>query len=127
MIEWSSARKLTPLRSIADYEAAVSEIDRLLDADPVWESAEYERLESLSVLVEAYENEHYPFDDVLGTPQNVVEFTLEQRGMTRDDLYRIMGGERRATRFLSGKQALSADEARCLHKRLRIPVELLVG
>jgi hypothetical protein len=46
------------------YKTALAEIDHLLDLDPKEGSPEYERLELLSVSVEAYEDEHYPIEDV---------------------------------------------------------------
>jgi hypothetical protein len=48
------------LRNAQEHRDAVREIDALLDADPRRGSEEYERLELLSVLVEAYEDEHFP-------------------------------------------------------------------
>src|SRR5215510_2835543 len=54
-----------------EYAAAVAEIDRLLDTDPPPDSEEYERLEFLSVLVQAYEDTHDPLYE-LTTPQDVV-------------------------------------------------------
>ena len=50
------------LRNSKEYRAAVTEIDRLLDADPKRGTAAGDRLEFLSVLVEAYEDEHDPLD-----------------------------------------------------------------
>src|SRR5690606_38452311 len=48
------------LRSEEEYEAAIAEIERLLDEDVEPGSEGYDRLEFLSVLVEHYEEEHYP-------------------------------------------------------------------
>jgi len=115
------------LRNAREYKAAVTEIDRLLDADPERGSAEYERLEFLSVLVEAYEDEHDPFDETEGTPQSVVGFMLEQKGMTRADLHELMGGKARVSEFFAGKRTLSINQIRELSRELGIPVELLLG
>lgn len=115
------------LRNAREYKAAVTEIDRLLDADPKRGSAEYERLEFLSVLVEAYEDEHDPFDETEGTPQSVVDFMLEQKGMTRADLHELMGGKARVSEFFAGKRTLSINQIRELSRELGIPVELLLG
>lgn len=114
------------LRNAREYKAAVTEIDRLLDADPERGSAEYERLEFLSVLVEAYEDEHDPFDETEGTPQSVVDFMLEQKGMTRADLHELMGGKARVSEFFAGKRTLSINQIRELSRELGIPVELLL-
>lgn len=52
---------IKPIKSEADYRAALQAIEELWDAAPG--SAESDRLEVLAILVEAYENEHFPIDD----------------------------------------------------------------
>jgi HTH-type transcriptional regulator/antitoxin HigA len=52
------------LRNAQEYCAAVREIDALLDIDPRRGSEDYDRLEFLSVLVEAYEDEKFPWDEI---------------------------------------------------------------
>ena len=48
-----------PIRSDADYDAAVAEIDRLLDEDPAPGTASAQRLALLARVVEAYDEEHF--------------------------------------------------------------------
>ena len=114
------------LRNAKEYRAAVSEIDRLLDADPKRGTLEYERLEFLSVLVEAYEDEHDPLDEAGGSPQSVVAFMLEQHGLTRADLRDAMGGKGRVSEFFAGKRRLSIEQIRALRDLLHIPADLLI-
>ena len=115
------------LRNAKEYRAAVQEIDQLLDADPKRGTASYDRLEFLSVLVEAYEDKHDPFDESAGSPQSAVAFMLEQRGMTRADLHEVMGGKARVSEFFAGKRALSVAQIRALRDELGIPADLLIG
>jgi HTH-type transcriptional regulator/antitoxin HigA len=114
------------LRNAREYRAAVAEIDDLLDRDPKRGSEEYDRLEFLSMLVEAYEDEHDPIDET-GTPQSIVEFMLEQKGMTRSELAVIMGGRARVSEFFAGKRRLSIDQIKNLRVALGIPADLLIG
>lgn len=114
------------LRNSREYRAAVREIDELLDADPKRGSEAYDRLEFLSVLVEAYEDEHDPIDETGGSPQTVVAFMLEQKGMTRADLHALMGGKARVSEFFAGKRRLSVEQVRALRKALGIPADLLI-
>ena len=113
------------LRSEADYQAAVAEIDRLLDLDPRAPAPEYDRLELLSLLVEDYEARHYPIDDGNLTPQAAVDFVLEQRGMTRAELAPLMGGRSRVSDFFNGKRAPSRGQIEALREHLHIPADLL--
>jgi HTH-type transcriptional regulator/antitoxin HigA len=118
-------RKPHVLRNQREFKAAVEEIDDLLDRGPRRGSEEYERLEFLSVLVKAYEDEHDPVDEA-GTPQSVVSFMLEQKGRTRADLAPLMGGRGRVSEFFSGKRRLSIDQIRKLRDELGIPADLLI-
>lgn len=113
------------LRSSAEYDAAVAEIDRLLDTDPRPGSSDYDRLELLSLLVEDYESRHNPIDDSDLTPQQVVDFVLEQRGMMRTELAPLMGGRSRVSDFFNGRRALSKGQIEALREHLRIPADLL--
>ena len=115
------------LRNAKEYRAAVAEIDGLLDADAKGGTVAGERLEFLSVLVEAYEDAHDPLDSHGGTPQSVVAFMLEQRGMTRADLAAHMGGKGRVSEFFSGKRRLSIEQIRMLRDELAIPADLLIA
>ena len=114
------------LRTEAEYDAAVAEIDALLDADPVEGSEAHDRLEFLSVLVEAYEAEHYPMPTGDVTPQAVVEFMLEQKGLDRTALYEAMGGKSRVSEFFSGKRELSRGQIEALRELLGLPADLLL-
>jgi HTH-type transcriptional regulator/antitoxin HigA len=113
------------LRSPEELQAAAAEIDRLLDLDPQPLTREYDRLELLSVLVEDYESRHNPIDDSNITPQQVVDFVLEQRGMTRADLAPLMGGRSRVSDFFNGKRPLSRGQMEALRRDLGIPADLL--
>jgi HTH-type transcriptional regulator/antitoxin HigA len=113
------------LKSEAEYEAAIAEIERLLDEDVEPGSEGYDRLEFLSVLVEHYEDERYPIGAV--TPQQAVTFMLEQKGLNRSDLDDVMGGKSRVSDFLNGKRELSKSQVEGLRRLLGIPADVLLG
>lgn len=113
------------LRNEAEYDAAVREIDGLLDADPQPGSDEYERLEFLSVLVQAFEDVRFPIDETMD-PREVVEFMLEQKGLSRTGLAEWLGGRSRVSEFYNGKRTLSIRQIRRLTENLGIPADLLI-
>lgn len=121
------APRVHVIRTEEEYDSAVAEIDRLLDMDPEQGSEEYDRLELLSVLVQAYEEEHYPIDDAGVTPQDIVLFMLEQKGMDRSDLAPLLGGKSRVSEFFSGVRPLSMNQVRALRDHLGIPADLLIS
>ncbi len=125
MAEWLDFTKPHVLRNETEYQAAVAEIDRLLDTDPEPASEAYERLEFLSVLVQAYEDAHCSLDD-LPTPQAIVDFMLEQQGLSRADLAKWLGGKSRVSEFFRGIRPLSLKQIEALREHLGIPADLLI-
>lgn len=115
-----------PIRTKREFNAFVDEMDALLDADPDEGTPEYDRLELLSVLVAAYEEEHVPEPD-LPTPQAAVRFMAEQKGITLTSLAAILGGRSRLSDFMNDKRELSRTQIRRLRDVLGIPADLLIG
>ena len=127
MIRTTLDRSAPPVpRTAEEYATTVAEVDRLLDLGPPPLSREADRLELLSLLVEDYEVRHDPIDDGDLTPQDVVEFMLEQRAMTRMDLAEAMGGRSRVSDFFNGKRELSKGQIVGLRELLGIPADLLM-
>jgi HTH-type transcriptional regulator / antitoxin HigA len=114
------------LRTAKEYNAAVAEVDRLLDANPKKGSTEHDRLEFLSVLIAAYEDAHLP-EPRNPTPQEAVDFFLEQHEMTRAELAAVMGGRSRVSDFFKGVRALSTSQMKALRELLGVPADLLLG
>ena len=94
---------LKPIRTEADYEAALAEVERLWGA-PV-ASPEGDRLDVLATLIDAYESEHYPMDPP--DPIEAIKFRMEQKGLTRRDLEQIIGTRTRIAEVLNRKRGLS--------------------
>jgi HTH-type transcriptional regulator/antitoxin HigA len=112
------------LRDEAEYEAAQARIDSLLRLDPGPYTPEYEALEFLSVLVEEYEAEQYPYEPA--PARDVIDFMLEQKGLTRADLAKIMGGRSRVSDYFNGKRELSKNQALALGDLLDISLDVLL-
>jgi len=121
-LRWTRPR---PLRSTREYQAAVAEIDRLLATEPKRGTRAFDRLELLSILVEAYEEVRYPIEG--GTPQSMVVFVMEQKGVTRRQLAEWLGGSSRVSEFFRGRRPLSLRQIQILRTRLGIPADLLIG
>jgi HTH-type transcriptional regulator / antitoxin HigA len=116
------AVEVSPIRSEADYEAAVAEIERLWGAKAG--TQEGDRLDILATLVDAYESEHHPIDPP--DPIEAIKFRMEQQGLTRRDLEAILGTRARVAEVLNRKRDLSIGMIRRLHDRLGISAEVLI-
>lgn len=113
---------LAPIRSEKDLAAAFAQVERLWGAKPG--SKDGDRLEVLSILIEAYEDAHYPMDPP--DPIAAILFRLEQQGLDRKALTRIVGSRGRVTEILGRKRDLSIRMIRKLNAELRIPAEILI-
>jgi HTH-type transcriptional regulator/antitoxin HigA len=112
------------LRNEEEYDAAVTEIDALLDAGAL-SAEEADRLEFLTLLVEAYDEAHHPMGET-STPQSVVAFLLEQNGMSRADLNALLGGKSRVSEFFSGQRSLSLGQIQRLRERFGVSADALL-
>lgn len=116
------ATDLKPIRSEADYDAALEDVERLWGAKSG--TPEGDRLDVLATLIDAYEAKHHPMDPP--DPVEAIKFRMEQRGLTRKDLEPIIGPRGRVSDILNRKRGLSIDMIRQLHEQLGIPAEVLI-
>jgi len=113
---------IKPIKTEADYRAALREIETLMDAAP--DSAAGERLDVLVTLVEAYERQRYPLD--LPDPVEAIKFRMEQLGLAPKDLQPMIGRLNRVYEILNHKRPLTLKMIWRLHKELGIPAESLI-
>src|SRR5208337_1423504 len=87
-------------------------------------TAEGDRLEVLTTLVEAYEQAHFPMD--APDPIEAIKFRLEQRGADQKALLGVIGNRTRVYEVLRRDRPLSLAMIRRLNKTLNIPAEVLI-
>jgi HTH-type transcriptional regulator/antitoxin HigA len=95
-----------PIRTEAEHEAALAEIEKLWDAPSG--SPECDRLEVLSTLVEAYEEKHHAIDPP--DPIDAILFRMDQLGLSRRDLESYIGTRARAAEILNHTRSLTLPE-----------------
>lgn len=110
------------IKTKKEYQQAMERLEMLFDAKKGTE--EGDELEVLSILIEKYENEHFPID--LPDPIEAIKFRMEQLGYNQGDLAKIVGLKSRASEILNKKRKLSLDMIRELHKKLHIPTDVLI-
>lgn len=113
---------IKPIRTEADYQATLKEIESLMGAE--LDSPEGEKLDVLTTLVEAYEFKHYPME--LPDPVAAIKFEMERSGLTVKDLEPMIGKSNRVYEILNHKRSLTLKMIRKLHEELGIPVESLI-
>jgi len=114
--------ELKPIRTDADHEAALAEVERLWGAKTGTPAGD--RLDVLATLIDAYEADRHPMDPP--DPIAAIVFRMEQEGLSRKDLEPIIGSRTRVAEVLNRKRNLSIGMIRRLHERLGISAEVLI-
>jgi HTH-type transcriptional regulator/antitoxin HigA len=114
--------KITPIRNEKDYQNAHKRLEVIFDAKKGTEQGD--ELEILSILIDNYENEHFPIG--MPDPIEAIKFRMEQMGMKQKDLAEIFGFKSRVSEILNKKRKLTLDMIRKLSANLHIPTEVLI-
>lgn len=114
--------KVRPIRDEEDYEAALAEVDALMDAVPG--THEGDRLDVLVTLIEAYEARHWPIDTP--DPIEAIRIRMEQKNLRQRDLEPMIGSRARVSEILSRKRSLTLPMIRRLSKGLDLGADVLI-
>ena len=117
--------QLKPIRTEADYAAALLAVAPYFDHEPQAGSDEADQFEVLLLLIEHYEASHYPIAPP--DPVEAIRFRMEQAGLTPKDLEPMIGRLNRVYEVLTRKRPLTLPMIRRLHAGLGIPAESLIG
>lgn len=114
-----------PIRTKADYKAALKQMAALMESDPDPGTTRGDRLDILATLVQAYEARHFP----IGAPDPVeaIKFRMEQGGLSVKDLEPLIGQRNRVYEVLNRKRSLTLPMIRRLHRSLGIPADVLIA
>ena len=110
------------IKTEEQYEKALKRLEEIFHA-PV-DSIEGDEADLLSILIEKYENEHYPID--APDPIEAIKFRMEQMNMTKKELAEIIGYKSRVSEIFSRKRKLNLNMIRKLHEKMNIPYESLI-
>ena len=113
---------IKPIKTKKDYQNALERLELIFDSKKGSDNGD--ELEILRILIEKYEDEHFPigFPD----PIEAIKFRMEQMGYNQTDLAKIVGLKSRASEILNKKRKLTLEMIRILHDNLKIPTEVLI-
>lgn len=114
--------QIKPIKTEQDYQLALARLEKIFTAKPGTKDGD--ELEILGILIEKYEQEHFPVD--YPDPIEAIEFRMDQMGLDQQDLTRIIGSKSRTSDLLNRKRPLSIHQIRLLHKELHIPADVLL-
>ena len=116
------------LRTEQEYDVACERIYNLINSTEnliELDSPEGEEMELLSLLVEKYEQEHFPIE--APNPIEAIKFRMEQMNLKQSDIASLFGGKTRISEVLHGKRPLNLNMIVLLNRYLGIPLESLVS
>lgn len=113
-----------PLRTEADYDWALAEIEPYFRDQPPPGSPAAERFDVLAALIETYEAHNWRIDPP--DPVAAIRARMEQSGYTQADLARLLGSRSRASEILAKRRSLTMEQAYRLHQEWQIPAEALL-
>jgi HTH-type transcriptional regulator/antitoxin HigA len=106
-------------RALAELEA----LDDLAEKRPLTPEEE-ELAELLTVLIERFEDAHYPIGKA--DPVDALRDFMEVRGLRQRDLIPMFGSSSVASDVLNGKRSISKTHARKLAEFFHVPVSLFI-
>jgi len=114
--------KISPIKTEVDYNLALGRLEEIFHAKV--DTPEGDEAEILSILIEKYEEIHYPIE--MPAPIEAIKFRMEQLNMNQKDLVEVVGFASRVSEILNRKRKLTLKMIRTLSKKLQIPTEVLV-
>jgi len=113
---------IKPIKTELDYQAALKEIEGLMDAYP--ETPEGDRLDVMTTLVEAFEAKHYPIE--APDPIEAILHRMEALGIDRRDLEKMIGTRARVSEVLNRKRPLTISMIRRISDKMHISANVLI-
>lgn len=117
-------RDIRPIKTNADYDWAIAELDAYFDAPPAPESAEADRFDVLADLVSAYDANNWALDVL--DPVDYLDGHMQNHGYSQGDLARVLGSASRASEIMRRKRPLTLAMIQRLVEHWAMPAEALV-
>lgn len=115
---------LKPIHTKGDYDKVIHVLDELVGRTDLTKDQK-DFVESLSILVEAYENEHEPIKEN-NDPIETLNFLLEANNMSRSDLGHLLGSRSLGSVIMNRKRELSKNHIRILSERFSVSPNLFL-
>lgn len=114
---------LKPIKNENDYRNALERLEVIFDAPT--DTKEGDEAEILSLMIENYENEHYPIESP--DPIEAIKIRMEELNLRQKDLVGVIGGKSRVSEILNRKKKLTVEMIRELERILQISASVLVN
>lgn len=116
--------RLSIITTPEQHAESIARLSKLMDLDPAPGSADADELDVLALLIERYEQEHFPIDSP--DPVDAIRFRMDQQGLRNKDLIPMIGSASKVSEVLNRKRALSLNMIRKISEALAVPAEVLI-
>jgi HTH-type transcriptional regulator/antitoxin HigA len=114
--------RIKAIKNEQDHDRALKRLEKIFHAEA--DTPDGDGAEVLSILIEKYEDEHYPIG--MPDPIEAIKFRMEQMNMNQQDLAEVVGLASRVSEILNRKRKLTLIVIRKLSTALKIPTGVLV-
>jgi HTH-type transcriptional regulator/antitoxin HigA len=111
------------IKTEQDYNQALKRLEEIFHAEI--DTPEGDEAEVLSILIEKYEDEHYPIG--MPDPIEAIKIRMEELNLRQKDLVGVIGGKSRVSEILNRKRKLTVEMIRELERILQISASVLVN
>jgi HTH-type transcriptional regulator/antitoxin HigA len=114
--------EIQPIKNEQAYFQALERLEQIFDASE--NTPEGDEAEILSLLIENYENEHFPIE--APDPIEAIKIRMEEMDLKQRDLIGILGGKSRVSEILNRKRKLTLEMIRNLTDKLNLSASILI-
>jgi HTH-type transcriptional regulator / antitoxin HigA len=110
-----------------ELERLTNEVDKLMSKgikDDDLSPEETRLLDTLAILIESYEDEHYPIEPA--DPLKMLKMLMAENNYRQKDLLHIFGSSGIASEVINGKRSISKAHAKKLAEFFNVSVELFI-
>ncbi len=115
--------KIKVIKTEEEYHKALKRLEVVFDSPA--DTPEGDEADILGLLIEKYEDEHYPIE--APDPIEAIKFRMEQMNMDNNDLAKVIGYKSRVSEIFNRKRKLNLRMIRNLHEKMKIPYESLLA
>lgn len=113
---------IKPIKTDSDYQFSLNRFEKIFDAKIG--SKESDEADILGLLIDEYEQKHYPIE--APDPIEAIKIRMEEMQLKQLDLISEIGGKSRVSEILNKKRKLTIDMVRNLATKLNLSASLLI-
>lgn len=122
--QWSEIAPILTVRNEREYGLAIERLNTLIDEVGTNENHPlYTLLDTLGILIHAYEEQHYPIPDCSGV--DLLRYFMEEHSLSQSDLPEV-GSQGIVSEILNGKRELNLRQIRALAKRFNVSPSVFI-